>query len=347
MRYLLPFLACLFLLSTQSCKKNQSGVSYNISGLHDVTVRQYVDTIVEIDYSVSFQSDLTEMLIVEATDLPDGVTAIITPSPDSIVSTTNKSANTCTGKLFLHAHTPSAGTYSFNLSTRTLSSPQRKTPCKLTVLPNAPYLFSLSVSDISIPKYFGGTVRVPISANYVSGNKNEWVTITPAPPLIVTVSPATTKGIPDFTGQFDFHVFGTEIGTTIPVTINASSSQNAVTSSFNIHITAPPLDCAPLLSGTYDLSDDGVLGPRTATVSAVGTNQIEIDFDNYNVIRASIDVSTGQLTSYYTSVSTPSYTITGKSGNFTSSTITVNYTYKEGGGASLTGQGLLTLKKKI
>ncbi|MFI5196433.1 MAG: hypothetical protein ACHQD8_05025 [Chitinophagales bacterium] len=322
MKNLYHIVLLFILVLISGCSKsgsNSTNSNYTVTGVSDITVRQYADTTVTALYHVAFPAGIYEPVTINIGDLPPGVTV----SPGTATDTTS-----FLFQVTYHILITAAASFPVTVTIFSGSFGKKSFTFNIIVTPGTPFAYTLSgLHDINVPLYADTTLRVPITATYNAGI-NENVTIAAdGLPTGVTVSPTTVTGLPAFTDTFAFHIAANTIGA-FPVTIHTTSSQGTKESTFIINVNAGT-DCAPPLAGNYSgntvcTSYTGAgTGISPCTVTVTGTDKLLI---NVPFAYLSADLNCSSTTLNTGPTTNGGITISGGTGTFNATTIIVNYT---------------------
>lgn len=128
----IPIVTAILLLFT-ACNKSGSGTpantyGYTVSGLQDITIRQYTDTTFTLPIAVNYVSGSQETVTVSVSDLPPGLSAgsstatgIPTFSPAFTISGRANQTGTYTVKLTVNS--PSSGSQTFTFKITVAANP--------------------------------------------------------------------------------------------------------------------------------------------------------------------------------------------------------------------------------
>ena len=318
----ISFIVFIFLAIMCGCSKSGSNSTndyYNITGISDITVRQYTDTSIPIVYHIVFPAGIYEPVTMNISGLPPGATA----TPNTGTDTTSFSV-TVTYHVLMNA----AASFPVNITLFSASFGTKSFLFNIVITPNAPFSYTItSLHDISVPLYADTTLQLIVSAVHSSGANEPVTTTADGLPAGVSVTPAAIMATPPFQDTFAFHIIASATGI-FPVTIHSTSSQGTKTATFNINVNGAQ-DCAPQLIGNYfcntvctSYSGSGT-GVSSAQVYTDGAGKLLIHFPLANMI-TDLNCSTGTFNAE--PVTSGIYVIPDGTGTFDANSILINYT---------------------
>ncbi len=117
-----------FLGCSKSSTPTATPMVYIVSGVSDMTTRQYIDTSITMAIAVGYQSGPQEPVTISFSGLPAGVTM----SPDSTGGTPSFASN-----FTMRSNVKTAGTYPVSVIARSATSGKKTLSFNLTVTPNS------------------------------------------------------------------------------------------------------------------------------------------------------------------------------------------------------------------
>jgi hypothetical protein len=308
----------LVMIIIGGCSRSSKTTDSYLTGLSDITVRQYADTTVKVMYHVSLQAGISDPVTLNIEGLPPGVTA----SPATVTDTVSFFVN-----ITYHIHMTAAASFPVTVSLFSGSGGKRSFSFNIIVRSGPSFSYSISgLHDITVPQYADTTIRLPLTAVCNSGTSEPVYLVADVLPAGVFATPDSLNGTPPFSDSFSFHITANNTGS-FPATIHSGSSQGTEVMNFNVNIQ-PTIDCAPYLPGNYSTNTicTSYSGPGTGIaegqVYVTAANKLLLHFPLGNLV-ADINCSTAALNTE--PMTSGSYSIPGGTGSFNASAIVVNY----------------------